>query len=62
MYFISHTVILGTFKLQKTLLQQEGFDPTKIEDPMFFLDTKSGSYVRLDEELYKSIVSGTIRL
>ena len=54
--------ISGTFKLQKNLLQEEGFNPTKIEDPMFFLDTKAGSYVKLDEELYQNIVSGAVRL
>ena len=52
----------GTFKLQKNLLQEEGFNPAKIEDPLFFLDAKTGSYVRLDKELHQSIVSGAIRL
>ena len=59
---ISNVIILGTFKLQKNLLQEEGFNPAKIEDPMFFLDTKAGSYVRLGEELYENIVSGAVRL
>ena len=34
----------------------------KISDPLYFLDPRAGKYVRLDGDLYKSIVSGEIRL
>ena len=60
--YMAKLTFLGTFKLQKNLLQQEGFDPSKIKDPIFFFDNKAGSYVRLSEKLYQNIVSGAIRL
>lgn len=51
----------GTFKLKKKDLQQDGFDVTKLKDPVYFLE-KSGSYVRLSESLYKDILSEKIRM
>ena len=34
----------------------------KISDPLYFLDPRAGKYVRIDGELYQSIISGEIRL
>ncbi|KAJ1060750.1 hypothetical protein K5549_019252, partial [Capra hircus] len=34
----------GTFKIQKTRLQHEGFDPRQTSDRLFFLDLKQGHY------------------
>ncbi|NXP06543.1 S27A1 protein, partial [Thinocorus orbignyianus] len=50
----------GTFKIQKTRLQREGFDPTS--DRLYFLDLKLGRYVPLDEGLYAKICSGKAAL
>uniref|UniRef100_A0A8C3JDW9 Very long-chain fatty acid transport protein n=1 Tax=Calidris pygmaea TaxID=425635 RepID=A0A8C3JDW9_9CHAR len=46
----------GTFKIQKTRLQREGY--STISDPLYFLDLKLGKYVPLDECLYELICSG----
>lgn len=50
--------ITGTFKHQKTDYRQEGFDPTKTEDPIFFLNGKR--YVPVDEPLFKKLQTGEV--
>ncbi len=52
----------GTFKLRKVDLVKEGFDPTKIADPLYFDHPAIGKYVRLTAELYEQIVGGKLRV
>uniref|UniRef100_A0A672J2P5 Arachidonate--CoA ligase n=1 Tax=Salarias fasciatus TaxID=181472 RepID=A0A672J2P5_SALFA len=52
----------GTFKFQKTELRREGFDPTAVSDRLFFLDSSRGRYTQLNEELYRSILTGKHKL
>ncbi|NXJ86324.1 S27A1 protein, partial [Trogon melanurus] len=52
----------GTFKIQKTRLQREGFNPHQTSDRLYFLDLKLGRYVPLDERLYDRICSGKAAL
>ncbi|KAL0609635.1 Long-chain fatty acid transport protein 1, partial [Plecturocebus cupreus] len=52
----------GTFKIQKTRLQREGFDPRQTSDRLFFLDLKQGHYLPLNEAVYTHICSGTFSL
>uniref|UniRef100_A0A4W6C6B6 Arachidonate--CoA ligase n=1 Tax=Lates calcarifer TaxID=8187 RepID=A0A4W6C6B6_LATCA len=52
----------GTFKFQKTELRRDGFDPSAVSDRLYFLDSSRGRYVQLDEELYRSILSGKHKL
>ncbi|XP_033927799.1 long-chain fatty acid transport protein 1 isoform X1 [Melopsittacus undulatus] len=52
----------GTFKIQKTRLQEEGFDPHQTSDRLYFLDPKLGRYVPLDEGLYQRIRAGKAAL
>ncbi|CAD1478003.1 unnamed protein product, partial [Heterotrigona itama] len=49
--------ITGTFKLKKMNLQKEGFDPSKIQDKMYFLSGNK-EYVEITPELYQEIISG----
>lgn len=43
-------------------LQQEGFDPNTIKDPIYFLDPrKNDIYVPLTEALYQEIVAGKVQ-
>ena len=53
--------ITGTYKLKKRDLQEQGYDPDTIEDPLFFLDLKTVKYVPLDTDLYSQIRSGKVR-
>jgi fatty-acyl-CoA synthase len=52
----------ATFKQRKIGLVKDGFDPAHIKDVLFFDDPRTGAYVRLDDTLYKQIVSGEVRL
>uniref|UniRef100_A0A7N5JZF9 long-chain-fatty-acid--CoA ligase n=1 Tax=Ailuropoda melanoleuca TaxID=9646 RepID=A0A7N5JZF9_AILME len=52
----------GTFKLQKTELRKEGFDPAVVKDPLFYLDARKGRYVPLDQEAYTRIQAGEEKL
>lgn len=52
----------GTFKFQKTDLRRDGFDPSTVSDRLFFLDSSRGRYVPLDDELYRSIIAGKVKL
>jgi fatty-acyl-CoA synthase len=50
--------LTGTFKLRKVTLQEEGFDPARVADPLFFRDDEARSYVPLDGALAAAIGSG----
>jgi fatty-acyl-CoA synthase len=52
----------GTFKQKKVDLVREGFDPATIEDPLFFNDSASQSFLPLDQALYDRIQTGQVRL
>jgi fatty-acyl-CoA synthase len=52
--------ITGTFKHRKVDLVKDGFDPTRVSDPLFFL--QGGRYEPLDEALHGRITSGEVRL
>ncbi|KAL1115300.1 hypothetical protein AAG570_007331 [Ranatra chinensis] len=52
----------STFKLKKIDLQKEGYNPNLIQDPLYFFDSKSGTYTRLTPQLYDEIVSNVVRL
>uniref|UniRef100_A0A8C7YWR8 Arachidonate--CoA ligase n=1 Tax=Oryzias sinensis TaxID=183150 RepID=A0A8C7YWR8_9TELE len=52
----------GTFKIQKTRLQREGFDPRLTTDQLYYLNSRAGRYEPIDEELYNAIVEGRIPL
>lgn len=51
----------NSFKQMKTQLQKEGFDPSAISDPLYFLDPDRGVYVELTPEIYSKIVDHTIK-
>uniref|UniRef100_A0A8C5CDL8 long-chain-fatty-acid--CoA ligase n=1 Tax=Gadus morhua TaxID=8049 RepID=A0A8C5CDL8_GADMO len=52
----------GTFKIQKTRLQKEGFDPRLTTDQIYFLNSRAGHYQRVDEELYGALLDGRMSL
>jgi fatty-acyl-CoA synthase len=52
----------GTFKQKKVDLVREGFDPATIDDPLFFSDSASQSFLPLDQALYERIQTGQVRL
>lgn len=56
----------GTYKCQKKKLVEVGFDINRTSDPIYFLDSQQADtepgYVQLNQDLYKDILSGRIRL
>lgn len=57
---LSTVDMTGTFKLKKLDLQKEGYDPSQINDRLFYLTSK-GTYDRLETSIYDQIVKGEIR-
>jgi len=54
--FLPNMEITGTFKHQKVQLRNEGFDPSKVADPVYYLE--GGRYTLVDSALYERIVAG----
>src|SRR6185312_12253813 len=54
--------VTGTFKQRKVELVKEGFDPSAIPNPIFWLDPASGAYERLTPERYADIIADRIKL
>jgi hypothetical protein len=51
-----------TFKVQKGVLQQQGFDPVVSHDSVYVLCQPHRGYVDLSATLYRRILAGTLRL
>lgn len=51
----------GTFKVKKVELQNEGFDMKKIDDPLYFYDSKKSSYIPL-KDVYEDIINEKMKL
>jgi fatty-acyl-CoA synthase len=58
----SQAEVTGTFKYAKADLAQQGFDPSRCADPLYFNHPDLCTYVALDAPLYESILAGAIRL
>ena len=52
----------STFKQRKLDLVKEGFDPTKIGDPVFMFDAAHQTYAKLEAAQYPRICSGEVKL
>ena len=46
----------GTFKQQKTKLRQEGMNPEKVADCMWYFDSKQRTYCRLTNDSYPQVL------
>jgi fatty-acyl-CoA synthase len=58
----THADLTGTFKYSTAELARQGYDPSTVEDPLYFDLTESRSFVPLDEGLYHRIQAGEFRL
>jgi fatty-acyl-CoA synthase len=52
----------GTFKPRKQDLLEDGFDPKRSADPVYFDDPRAQAYVRIDAALFAAITAGDIRV
>ena len=51
----------GTFKYRKVELVEQGFDPDKVEDPVWFANPETGAYEPLTQDEYETVLSGGYR-
>ena len=54
--------VTGTFKHRKVDLVEEGFDPSRIPEPLFVFDPRTRAYEPLDSARYEDIVEGRFRV
>ena len=54
---IKELQMTGTYKLQKTDLQDEAFDVTKVQDDIYFMGPKDEGYRILDLENYQNLLT-----
>ena len=52
----------GTFKYRKVDLVRDGFDPAKVEHPLYFDDPETQRYEPITHELYARIQAGAFKL
>jgi fatty-acyl-CoA synthase len=52
----------GTFKLKKTDLVKQGWDPELVSEPLYMDDPDAGAYVPLTPELRAAMLSGEKRV
>lgn len=52
----------STFKQQKFQLVQSGFNPSRVLDLLYVLDSQQQNYVPLTDSVYQNILSGEHRL
>ena len=54
--------VTGTFKLRKQELVDEGYDPARVSDPLYFDAARHGRYERVDALLHQRIAQGLERI
>ncbi|KAJ3086106.1 Fatty-acid-CoA ligase FadD6 [Quaeritorhiza haematococci] len=54
--------ITTTFKHQKVELRKQGMDPSKVTDPLYFLDPATNKYSSFGAAEYQGIVDGKIKI
>ncbi|XP_069490144.1 long-chain fatty acid transport protein 2-like [Ambystoma mexicanum] len=52
----------GTYKQRKGNLVKEGFDPTVIKDPLYYMDDKGACYVSMTQDIFDSIQQRRVKL
>ncbi|HWY60454.1 MAG TPA: long-chain-acyl-CoA synthetase [Rhizomicrobium sp.] len=58
----SEIAVTGTFKQRKVELVKEGFDPSALPDPIYWLDPVTADYERLTPARYGEIVEDRVKL
>ena len=54
--------VTGTFKQRKVELVKEGFDPSALPDPVYWLNPASGGYEKLTPAIYAEIVEDRVKI
>jgi fatty-acyl-CoA synthase len=53
--------LTATFKVRKVELQAEGFDPDRVNDPLYYRDDTTETYRPLDPQVQAAIASGDLK-
>ncbi len=56
-----HMDLTGTFKQRKVDLVEQGFDPAKTSEPLWFNDSGRGEFVRIDGEVFDKLCNHGFR-
>jgi len=59
---VSAMDVTGTLKQRKIDLQRDGYDPSRITDPLFFRDDAAQRYAPLTKDLFERINAGEVRV
>ncbi len=51
-----------TFKPKRHVYVEQGFDPERVEDPLYVFEREQQAYVSLDAKHYEAVLNGTMRL
>ena len=52
----------ATFKVKKQDLQEQGFNPERVDEPLYLRHPKRDAYVPVDSTVYAELESGTLKL
>ena len=52
---------LGTFKVKKTIFQDDGYDLKRIQEPVYYLNQQKQTYEQLTFDIYDLIQQGKIK-
>lgn len=58
--FVQELETTQTMKHSKIELMKEGYDPSKVTDPLYFMDEHRGKYVPLDVSQYKTVLTSKL--
>ncbi|CAF0945950.1 unnamed protein product [Adineta steineri] len=56
-----HIELTGTFKVKKTVLQEDGYDLNRVTEPIYYLNQQKQIYERLTPEIYDLILKEKIK-
>ena len=60
--FQEHLETTSTFKLRKVDLVRDGFDPSRVADPIFVDDPRTSTFSRVDATVFADICEGRARV
>ena len=54
--------LTGTLKITKINLRKEGYDISKIKDPLFFWDSSKNLYIKFKADYHQKLIKGKLRI
>ncbi|OPJ67843.1 long-chain fatty acid transport protein 4 isoform A [Patagioenas fasciata monilis] len=60
--FLHEVSKTSTYKFQKVELRKQGFNPAQVKDRLYYLDSRQGHYLPLDQAAFDRIQSGQQKL